>query len=236
MAPRRTRRDVLLGTALLGSSLAGCLDRFAADAESTPRSRSTSATPASTHSTTDETRTRRTTTLPLSAYSFDWMASLRRPATETQPPEVRLGLTNTASKRVRLGFGPTPPFSHPVAESSDTSNRLVLSHPEMGPFTAPDSRVEGCWRLRDDALVAVYGILRLRWLEPGETVSGTYTLYNAATNEGCFPDGTYAFGDTVALQQTDSTEMGLRVEVRVSDDRIASVTTKPPTIPAPNTD
>lgn len=239
MLRQRSRRTYLKGLSVVVGSLSGCLHQEEGGVEERNSDANQSTVPGSSR-TADvetggkvETSTQHTTSaLPLSAYSFMWTAELLENATQTHPPEVRLSLTNTASESVELGFGPTPPFSTPISTWEDAPNRLVLYHPDMGTQSAPGTRIDGCWQMKGDPRMAVNSILTVRRLQPGETLSETYTLYNMPDNEACFADGEYVFGKGITLRrQPDFTEMLLEVVVRTENQRIKSVTTKEPTIP-----
>ena len=171
-----------------------------------------------------------TTTVPLSAYSFDWTAEIVGRATRDRPPELRLELTNAGSRTTELGFGPTPPFSAPLAESADGESRLLLFHPETGPHSAPDTRTDRCWRLDGEELVAVKSILTVEQLEPSDTLSETYTLYNMPENGACFPDGSYTAEGAAFLPADSGRELRLGITVRIEDGRIVSATAETPSI------
>lgn len=174
------------------------------------------------------TRTTHLTALPLGEYDFQWTATVRSQTTAEHPPRIRLRLTNAGDHAVALGFGPTPPFS-PMAASVSDRRRLALHRPGIG-YQAPDTRTDGCWRLeREHAIVS--DILKLVRLAPGETVGGTYDLYNLPGNDACFSDGEYEFTDTVFLSEETDSKLSLAVTVAVRDGRVGGVTTRGPVLP-----
>lgn len=223
MALRETRRRFLRGSALFAMGTAGCLDQ-STSGDGTAGGRATAT--ADPTSPTEPT----TTPVPLSAYSFDWTAAVVERATRDRPPELRLELTNAGSRTAELGFGLTPPFSDPLAESADGGNRLLVFHPEMGPHSAPDTRTDGCWRLDGEEPVGVNTVLVRRRLEPGDTLGETYTLYDMPGNGACFPDGSYAARGTPFLPADSGRELRLGITVRIEDGRVASATAETPSI------
>ncbi|WP_254538038.1 hypothetical protein [Halomarina litorea] len=225
MVPPPTRRTLLgLGAAAL-SSLAGCSTRSVdqrPDDRPTSRSEPTSSPPTLSPA------------LPVEPSDFEWTATLARDATEGHPAGVELRLRNVGGTETQLLFGATPPFTVPRSDPSASGARLLLFHPEMGPATAPEDRIDGCWRFPPDApAAAVNAIATVVPLKPGASVSETYELYTPAGTEGCLPDGSYRFSDSVPVGPDEAVTMELPFQVTCSEGAVASVAAGAPSVPSP---
>lgn len=117
------------------------------------------------------------------------------PFSDESPARIRFEFTNVSEQRQEYGFGFSPPFSPYPADHLDADAALLVlpddrEHitPHEGSQFVPEEPTDGCWRARTG-----YGandIGRGRELDPGETLSGEYTLL--ASPEGdCLALGTY---------------------------------------------
>lgn len=230
MPSKQSRRRFFIISASTLTLFSGC-SGLQSTSDSTQSTQSP--TISNTRSTSKQSPQSSSTPLPVSSYSFDWSAELLRSSTSSDPAKIRLSLTNTASEQVQLGFGPTPPFSMPLPNSTD--RRVpVLFHPEMGDNgKIPTTQENGCWRVQSE-LISIYDLLEQRQLEPDETISNTYVLLAQKGTEtaknGCFADGTYNYIDTVLLGRNEKHEMELPVELAIKDGEFRDISAPSPEI------
>lgn len=165
---------------------------------------------------------------PNGVQSLEWTGEIVEKNTESHPPKVRLALLNKGKQPLKIGFGPTPPFSDPDG-TNDDEQALILFHPEMGPHEAPDTPIDGCWKLEPEETVAINSILVERTLGENDEVAETYLLYNAAENTACFPDGEYTFKDAILiLDGEDRQEWLLILRITIKNGQINTLTTEGP--------
>ncbi len=218
MSPPLSRRRFFVGIPLVGLSLSGCQRPDQSDNNT---NRTVSETP----------NTQTMTPVPRSKFSFDWSGALLHRADESHPPQIRLKLSNSADFPVELEFGPTPPFSSAVSDSSGSSDQLFLYHPEMGSNTPPSTPVDGCWQLESDhGRILINDVAKIPNLGPGDTVSNKYEIYNMPENGACFPDGKYVFESWALLPQSDYPYLKLRFVVTIERNKLESISTKEPVI------
>lgn len=197
-----TRRELLASAALASAGLAGCSQLTALNS-SGPIEASAAG----------------------SESPFSWTATLASAMTDNNPPRIQLTLRNDSAESERVQFGPVPPFCAPLSGTETSDTRLVLFHADMGPSTAPETRIDGCWQLDpDDPRLAIHRIANEEALGPDEQVSSTYSLYGALPAETCFPDGEYTFRDTATLQSGDEQSLDLEFGVQIEDGRVADLT------------
>lgn len=79
-------------------------------------------------------------------------------------------------------------------------------------------------------MVYAYAVAALRTVQPGETLSETYTLYNEPSSDGCYPDGVYSFTDSAAIGPNESIPLHLSFDVECTGSRVGSVDASPPSI------
>lgn len=111
-------------------------------------------------------------------------------ATPTNPPRIRVTLTNTGDEAVTVGEGRAAFFAYRYA----TDGHLVLlpADGESGYPAEPD-----CWRLEEP--IAITEEYRTLDIEAGESASRTLSVYGAPGLDGCLPVGEFRFETTVAV-------------------------------------
>jgi hypothetical protein len=140
-------------------------------------------------------------------------------------------LRNAADFPVELQFGPTPPFTSAVSESTASSDQLFLYHPEMGPNAPLSTPVDGCWQLESNReRFKINSVAKTRNLGPGATVSNKFELYNMPENGACFPDGEYRFDNWVIFPQSAYPYLKLRFVLTIEQNTVASLSTTDPVI------
>jgi len=229
------RRGFLASLGLVGIATAGCLQSSQDDSQTTrPSSRSTES------DTTTRPTEPETTAVDVSASMFDWEGELTA-ATGSQPAEVELTLTNTSVVELELTGGPAPPMSAAFSEtkgsttSTETDEQLVLYHPDSVDMGTPSSTSGGCWRGKpavNTTALQPMGPARIVTLEPDDSVSETYDVYNHPENDACITRGDFVFeSDLHRVRQNDSEisqdapDLILRCILTVSDGRVSSVRT-----------
>lgn len=130
-------------------------------------------------------------------------ASLVERSTEEHPARIRVRLTNDAESQRTLRFGSSPPLSTYVSKAGDEGAKLVLVPGDTSKVSARDSNddgtfrlvperpTDGCWQAEDD--IIGQDILQSRTLEPGGSVTETYTVLAGADNDPCLPADEYRF-------------------------------------------
>ncbi|PSP75633.1 hypothetical protein BRC81_14695 [Halobacteriales archaeon QS_1_68_20] len=134
-------------------------------------------------------------------------------ATEATPARVEVGLTNTGDDTLDLSFGATPPFSDHGAERVDGGARAYLApdsrrnfgldhvNDDLSADENPPAPTDGCWAVEDVG----HDLLAMSsQLEPGKTISETYSVFADVENDDCLPAGTYRFEESAGGPSSDS--------------------------------
>ena len=182
-----TRRMFLrIGSSSFFFGASGCNS-----SESTPNDEGTkTTTPIAT------TPTPQSTEVPL-----EFVAKVVKQPTNNGPGVIEARLTNSGSKSVDIGFGPTLLFTDNSDPSLVWSDELVLiPSTRVGPVETPDSTSEGCWRYTNDGPY-IRSILEWRSLDPGSSISEQYRLYTRGTDTPCLPVGTYRYEDKEYVEE-----------------------------------
>lgn len=159
------------------------------------------------------------------AQSLRWHGKLLHGATKNHPARIKLTLENTGKDSIKIGFGPTPPFSNP-RENEEEGENLIFYHPEMGPHTAPKRRINSCWKIEKSETIATYSVLNEEILEPNSKINNEYAIYNSWENSICYPDGRHVFKDSILLAENeDGEELLLTVTIKVRNNSVTSVMT-----------
>lgn len=180
------RRDVLAGIGV--GVLSGCLSNSAGDDPST-------ATP--------------TGTADSSSISLD--ATVLQSFDAAHPARLQLTLANrTDDQLLSLGVrrGIDGPFTAIRGHRREDGRELLVFYrgreldryaqcAESSKTPIPDERVDGCWQPRCSEGLEVISTHGRVILEPGETLTGEYTLLDGF-DEGCLAPGTYEFADEAA--------------------------------------
>lgn len=146
-------------------------------------------------------------------YPLDATVKVVSHATEATPARIKIGLTNAGDTTRRIALGATPPFTahraervdgNAVAHLAPDSRRnfgLVHVNDDVSPGENPSAPIDGCWIVEGTGMDY---IATKPPLEPGETLSDTYSVFANADNEDCLPAGTYRFEETSADFGTSS--------------------------------
>jgi hypothetical protein len=111
-------------------------------------------------------------------------------ATETNPPRLRVTLTNTGDEAVTVGEGRAAFFAYRYA----TDGQLVLL-PSDGESSYPAE--PDCWRLEEP--IAITEEYRTLDIEAGESASRTLSVYGGPELDGCLPVGEFRFETSIAV-------------------------------------
>lgn len=98
---------------------------------------------------------------------------------------VRLSITNPTDEPVRYDDDPAAPN----ARRSRTEPGLVLL-PNEHTYT---SASEGCWKLEPGTRLVGAGVGSQTPVDPGETITVPYLVWDGGNPDNCFPVGTYEF-------------------------------------------
>ncbi len=138
---------------------------------------------------------------------------------ESSPPQFRVSLTNEGEQAVTVGYGQSLMFT---AGSTQQPEGLIVVPAADDIHNQPTGPMDGCWQFEESQEVTVNAVLRGETLAPGESATATFSLYNEADSETCYPPGEYTFQDVVRLD-TDVLEMTLTVLITIDDSGALSV-------------
>lgn len=222
MVPR-TRRSLLGGGLALAAALAGCTSGSVPDdgtatpdddtetttARTTRRSRSTTGTTGTAGSGSTATGSTTRTTRAADPSVLSPGASVVSQATAEQPAILELALRNDGDEAVPVnagGEGGSPMEYLPAPETGLVVFPVDPEHVFLYDSSLPTSRTRGCWRVPDDAAVAVENLGFPVTLAPGERYAIRHRLYWDGPDGTCFTAGTY--GLTAKLVLAEQMEHG----------------------------
>lgn len=124
---------------------------------------------------------------------------LTRQYSEDEPTRLGISVTNRSDAPRHVTFGPSPPFSSYRGEQKAGSALAILvpddrTHVHVGRVDdadgEPEDPVDGCWQVGG---LGWNDVARLETLDPGESLTGTYSVFASTENEDCLPTGEYRF-------------------------------------------
>lgn len=124
---------------------------------------------------------------------------LTRQYSEDEPAQLAFSVTNRSDSSRHVSFGPSPPLSTYPGEQKGGSALAVLvpddrTHVHVGRVGdadgEPEDPVGGCWQVVG---VGWNDVARTETLDPGESLTGTYSVFASTENEDCLPTGEYRF-------------------------------------------
>lgn len=112
----------------------------------------------------------------------------REEATDDNPPQLRVTVTNESDEVVHVGEGRAIVFAY----VTDDSGALQLL-PAEGDYPAE----AGCWRLTEP--IAITEEYRIVELDPGASTTQLVDVYGAPDGENCLPTGEFRFETTYSV-------------------------------------
>lgn len=123
--------------------------------------------------------------------------------TEQNPARLQIRFTNKGESSRQFRFGSSPPLSEYAGERIDGGGELVLVPDNMRNVSIKDQNDDGelriipekptdsCWQIEDQ--IIGQDVLVPRTLNPGESVTETYTVLAGADNTSCIISGDFQF-------------------------------------------
>lgn len=146
-------------------------------------------------------------------------------ASETDPPQFTVELTNESSQSVNIGYGQTLMFS---AGRTESPEELVIVPAADEADKRPNSPTGGCWKYPENQEVTAYAVQNNEMLANGESLPATFALYSPPDVEACYPPGEYEFQSQVSLDHRQSPQLLLSVVISIDESGRIEVEGEPP--------